>query len=164
MPSRPAFADAPVQAPASWLARLPAARAVLAAETLYDDPARSLQTEQTSRSIILSKPAREVLMKVYKPEWQCTFSVNEGVEEAASWKERIAWLLRGFADRLDSGGRTFKIDYRVTPQVSRQEVDTCLGKGFEVTQGLLTQLAHQAACEDVMRHAKAELFEEPQQR
>ncbi|CAM3821684.1 hypothetical protein VRRI112168_01730 [Vreelandella rituensis] len=102
-------------------------------------------------------------MKVYKPEWQCTFSVNEGAEESASWKERIAWRLREFADKLDSGGRTIKIDCNVSPYVSRQEVDTCLGKGFEVTQGLLTQLAHQAACEDVMRHAKADLFEEDYQ-
>jgi len=91
-------------------------------------------------------------MKVYKPEWQCTFSVNEGAEESANWKERIAWRLRGFADRLEGG-----------PQVSRDEVDTCLGKGFEVTQRLLTQLAHQQACEDVMRHAKAELYEEQHQ-
>ncbi|WP_163558001.1 hypothetical protein [Halomonas sp. NO4] len=103
-------------------------------------------------------------MKVYRPEWQCTFSVNEGAEEAASWKERIAWQLREFADRLEGGGRTLKIDCNVTPEVSRQEVDSCLGKGFEVAQGLLTQLAHQAACEDVMRDAKAELFEEHGQR
>ncbi|MDI5986481.1 hypothetical protein QLQ85_16940 [Halomonas sp. M4R5S39] len=103
-------------------------------------------------------------MKVYKPEWQCTFSVNEGVEESASWKERIAWRIRGFADRLDGGGRTIKIDCNVSPRVSRQDIDTCLGKGFEVTQGLLLQLAHQAACEVVMRHAKAELFEEEHQR
>ena len=102
-------------------------------------------------------------MKVYKPEWQCTFSVNEGAEESASWKERIAWRLRGFADRLEGGGRTIKIDYRVTPMVSSHEVDTCLGKGFEVTQRLLTQLAQQQACEDVMRHAKAELYVEDHQ-
>ncbi|WP_346796601.1 hypothetical protein R5M92_14070 [Halomonas sp. Bachu 37] len=98
-------------------------------------------------------------MKVYKPEWQCTFSVNEAAEESASWKERIAWRLRYMADKLDCSGRTIKIDCSVTPQVSRQDIDTCLGKGFEVTQSLLTQLAHQAACEDVMRHAKADLFE-----
>ncbi|PMR76429.1 hypothetical protein [Billgrantia endophytica] len=104
-------------------------------------------------------------MKVYKPEWQCTFSVNEGMEETASWKERIAWRMREFADKLDGGGRTLKIDCNVTPQLSPQDVDTCLGKGFEVTQKLLTELAHQAACEDVMLHAKAELFEEnPQYR
>ncbi|MBB3190695.1 hypothetical protein [Halomonas cerina] len=98
-------------------------------------------------------------MKVYKPEWRCTFSVNEGPEESASWKERIAWQLRGVADRLNGGGRTIKIDCNVTPEVSREEVDACLGKGFALTQSLLTQLAHQAACEDVMRDAKAELFE-----
>lgn len=103
-------------------------------------------------------------MKVYKPEWHCTFSVNEGVEESASWKERIAWRIRAFADKLDGRGRTIKIDCDVSPHVSRQDVDTCLGKGFEVTQSLLTQLAHQAACEDVMRHAKADLFEEGLQR
>jgi hypothetical protein len=118
------------------------------------------ETEQTSRSIILSKPAEEVLMKVYKPEWHCTFRVNEGVEESASWKERIAWRLRAMADKLDGGGRTIRIDYSIFPRVSRQDIDSCLGKGFEVTQSLLTQLAHQAACEDVMRDAKAELFEE----
>ena len=101
-------------------------------------------------------------MKVYKPEWQCTFSVNEGVEASAGWRERIAWHMRALADRLEGGGRTIKIDCSVTPQVSREEIDTCLGKGFAVTQSLLTQLAHQAACEDVMRDAKAELFEEQQ--
>ena len=101
-------------------------------------------------------------MKVYRPEWQCTFNVNEGVEESASFKERIAWLIRAFADKLDGSGRTITIDCNVTPQVSRQDVDTCLGKGFEVTQNLLTQFAHQAACEDVMRNAKAELFEKEQ--
>lgn len=101
-------------------------------------------------------------MKVYRPEWQCTFNVNEGVEESASFKERIAWLIRAFADKLDGSGRTITIDCNVTPQVSRQDVDICLGKGFEVTQNLLTQLAHQAACEDVMRDAKAELFEKGQ--
>ncbi|RCV90089.1 hypothetical protein [Billgrantia montanilacus] len=99
-------------------------------------------------------------MKIYKPEWQCTFSVFEGVEEASSWKERIAWRLRQLADKLDGSGRTIKIDCSVTPHVSRQDIDTCLGKGFEVTQGLLTQLAQQAACEDVMRDAKAELYKE----
>jgi hypothetical protein len=99
-------------------------------------------------------------MKVYKPEWRCTFNVNEGAEESASWKERVAWRLRSLADKLDGNGRTLKIDCSVTPAVSREDVDICLGKGFEVTQGLLTQLAHQAACEDVMRDAKADLFEE----
>lgn len=103
-------------------------------------------------------------MKVYKPEWHCTFNVNEGAEESASWKSRIAWRIRAIADKLDGGGRTLKIDCDVSPHVSREEVDTCLGKGFEVTQGLLMQLAHQAACEDVMRHAKADLFEEEYQR
>ena len=99
-------------------------------------------------------------MKVYKPEWRCTFNVNEGAEATASWKERVAWRLRGFADKLDGGGRTLKIDCNVTPEVSREDMDICLGKCFEVTQGLLTQLAHQAACEHVMRDAKSELFEE----
>ncbi|EPC03166.1 hypothetical protein L861_22925 [Litchfieldella anticariensis FP35 = DSM 16096] len=103
-------------------------------------------------------------MKVYKPEWQCTFSVNESARESASWKERIAWRIRKFADRLDGGGRTLKIDCDVSPHVSRQDIDTCLGKGFEVTHGLLTQLAHHAACEDVMRDAKAELFAGEHQR
>lgn len=103
-------------------------------------------------------------MKVYKPEWQCTFSVNEGVEESAGWKQRIAWYLREFADRLDGGGRTLKIDCNVTPEVSREDVDTCLEKGFALTQSLLTQLAQQAACEAIMRDAKAELFEEQPQR
>ncbi|MDN3523603.1 hypothetical protein [Halomonas ramblicola] len=99
-------------------------------------------------------------MKVYKPEWRCTFSVNEGADESAGWKERIAWRLREFADRLEGNGRTLKIDCDVTPEVSQEDMDTCLGKGFAVTQNLLTQLAHQAACEDIMRDAKAELFEE----
>ncbi|MGP9678093.1 hypothetical protein ACT3TC_05520 [Halomonas sp. AOP27-A1-41] len=102
-------------------------------------------------------------MKVYKPEWQCTFSVNEGAEESANWKERVAWRLRAIADRLDGVGRTLKVNCHVSPQVSQEEVDTCLGKGFEVTQQLLTQLAHQQACEDVMRNAKAELFEQNHQ-
>lgn len=25
-------------------------------------------------------------MKVYKPEWRCTFSVNEGADDTAGWK------------------------------------------------------------------------------
>ncbi len=102
-------------------------------------------------------------MRVYKPEWQCTFSVSEGFEGKTGWRERLAWHIRSLADKLDGNGRTIKIDYEVTPTVSREEVDTCLGKGFAVTQSLLTQLAHQAACENVMREAKAELYEEDPQ-
>ncbi|MGR2738099.1 hypothetical protein ACUY1T_06565 [Billgrantia sp. Q4P2] len=103
-------------------------------------------------------------MRVYKPEWRCTFSVNEGTEETSGWRGRFAWFIRSLADKLDGSGRTIKIDYDVTPHLSREDVDTCLGKGFAVTHSLLTQLAHQAACEDVMREAKAELFEEHPQR
>lgn len=98
-------------------------------------------------------------MRVYQPKWRCTFNVNEGVEESANWKTRLAWRIRELADKLDGSGRTIKIDYNVTPAVSREDVDSCLGKGFAVTQSLLTQLAQQAACEDVMRDAKSELFE-----
>ena len=45
-------------------------------------------------------------MRVYKPEWQCTFSVNEGSETTSSWRERLAWFIRGLADRVDGNGRT----------------------------------------------------------
>ena len=103
-------------------------------------------------------------MKVYKPEWRCTLDVTEGPDPTARWKTRLAWRLRALADRFDGGSRTMKIDCNVAPALTREEVDTCLGKGFEVAQGLLTQLAHQAACEDVMRHAKADLFKEDYQR
>lgn len=103
-------------------------------------------------------------MRVYKPEWQCTFSVNERSDTAAGWRERLAWFIRGLADRVDGNGRTLKIAYDVTPTISREEVDTCLGKGFAVSQSLMLQLAHQAACEDVMREAKAELFAQPPER
>ncbi|NLC20829.1 MAG: hypothetical protein GX771_02830 [Halomonadaceae bacterium] len=103
-------------------------------------------------------------MRVYKPEWQCTFSVNEGSETTSSWRERLAWFIRGLADRVDGNGRTLKVAYEVTPALSREEVDTCLGKGFAVSQSLMTQLAHQAACEDVMREAKAELYAQQPQR
>ncbi|WP_043528203.1 hypothetical protein [Litchfieldella xinjiangensis] len=103
-------------------------------------------------------------MKVYKPEWRCTFNVSEDAEESASWKARLAWRLRKFADRMDGDSRTFKLECNLTPEISQQDFSTCLGKGFEVTHSLLTQLAHQAACEDVMRDAKAELYEEGEQR
>lgn len=99
-------------------------------------------------------------MKVYKPEWRCMLSVTEGAESSTRWLTRLAWRLRRLADRLDGGGRTIRLDCRVTPELSREDVDDCLGKGFVVAQGLLTELAQQAACEDVMRDAKAELFDE----
>ncbi len=99
-------------------------------------------------------------MKVYKPEWRCTLSVTEGAETSAGWKTRLAWRLRRMADRLEGGGRTIRLDCQTTPVVSREDVDDCLGKGFLMAQGLLTELTRQAACEDVMRDAKAELFDE----
>ncbi|KAA0011938.1 hypothetical protein F0A17_11600 [Billgrantia pellis] len=99
-------------------------------------------------------------MRVYRPEWHCTFTVNEGAGREASWRDRFAWRLRRFADRLDGKGRTVSIECHVEPEVSRQDIDTCLVKGFEVTHTLLNQLAQQAACEDVMRDAKSELFEQ----
>lgn len=99
-------------------------------------------------------------MKVYKPEWRCTLSVTEGAEASASWKTRLAWRLRRLADRLDDGGRTIKLDCHTEPRVAREDVDDCLGKGFLMAQELLTELTQQAACEDIMRDAKAELFEQ----
>ncbi|MGQ7246608.1 hypothetical protein ACUN9Y_04640 [Halomonas sp. V046] len=99
-------------------------------------------------------------MKVYKPEWQCTLSVTEGAERSASWKERLAWQLRDLAGRLDGSSRTLTLDLSVTPAIGHEDVNTCLGKGFAVSQSLMTQLAQQAACEDVMRDAKADLYDE----
>ncbi|QFT86160.1 hypothetical protein FIU88_14435 [Halomonas sp. THAF12] len=98
-------------------------------------------------------------MKVYKPEWRCTLSVTEGAEASASWKTRLAWRLRRLADRLDGGGRTIRLHCHTEPTVAREDIDDCLGKGFLLAQGLLTELTQQAACEDIMRDAKAELFE-----
>ncbi|MDT8894736.1 hypothetical protein RSO41_08695 [Halomonas sp. I1] len=99
-------------------------------------------------------------MKVYKPEWRCTLSVTEGAEASDNWKTRLAWRLRQLADRLDGGGRTIKLDCYTEPRISREDVDDCLGKGFIISQELLTELTQQAACEDIMRNAKAELFEQ----
>ena len=50
--------------------------------------------------------SKEVHMKVYKPQWQCTLNVTEGAEQTASWKNRLAWQLRQMADRLEGGRRT----------------------------------------------------------
>lgn len=98
-------------------------------------------------------------MKVYQPTWQCTFSVSDNATESASWKERVAWQLRKLADRMEGRGRSVTIDCAVSPALDRDDIDTCLGKGFELTQQLITQLAQQQACENVMRHAKAELYD-----
>lgn len=99
-------------------------------------------------------------MKIYKPEWHCAFTVNEAAGESSSWRERLAWRMRHWADKLDGKGRTVSIECNVEPEVAPQEIDNCLVKGFEVTHSLLNQLAQQAACEDVMRDAKAELYEQ----
>ena len=101
-------------------------------------------------------------MKVYKPEWRCTLDVTEGPDPTARWKTRLAWRLRALADRFDGGSRTMKIDCNVTPALTREEVDTCLGKGFALSQNLMLQLANHSACEDILRDAKAELYEEEQ--
>lgn len=98
-------------------------------------------------------------MKIYKPEWHCNFTVNEAPGAVSSWRERLAWRLRRWADRFDGKGRTVTIECHIEPEVTAEEIDTCLVKGFEVTHSLLNQLAQQAACEDVMRDAKAELFD-----
>lgn len=99
-------------------------------------------------------------MKIYRPEWRCNFTVNEAAGATASWRERLAWRMRRWADRLDGKGRTVTIECNIEPEVTTEEIDTCLIKGFEVTHSLLNQLAQQAACEDVMRDAKSELFEQ----
>ncbi|MBN8411717.1 hypothetical protein ACSEE7_15005 [Halomonas cupida] len=98
-------------------------------------------------------------MKVYKPQWQCTLDVTEGVETTASWKHRLAWQLRHLADRLEGGKRTLTLDVDVRPGIPREDVDRCLGKGFALSQTLMTELAQHAACENIMRDAKAELYE-----
>ncbi|WP_342586421.1 hypothetical protein [Halomonas sp. S2151] len=103
--------------------------------------------------------SKEVHMKVYKPQWQCTLNVTEGAEQTASWKNRLAWQLRQMADRLEGGRRTLILDVDVQPSIAKDDVDRCLGKGFALSQTLMTELAQQAACEDIMRDAKAELYE-----
>ncbi|WP_158772666.1 hypothetical protein [Cobetia sp. L2A1] len=101
-------------------------------------------------------------MKVYKPEWQCTLDVTEGPDSTDRWLTKFAWKLRALADRVDGGSRTMKIDCNVTPALSSDEIDTCLGKGFALSQNLMMQLANHGACEDVLRYAKAELYAEEQ--
>ena len=106
-----------------------------------------------------SQPEQEVLMNIDKPEWRCTLTVNEAANVTSSWRERLAWRVRRWADRLDGKGRTVTLVYDIEPAVTAEEIDSCLVKGFELTHALLNQLARQAACEDVMRNAKAEFFE-----
>src|SRR5699024_2098752 len=77
----------------------------------------------------------------------------------SSWRERLAWRIRRWADRLDGKGRTVTLVYDIEPAVTAEEIDSCLVKGVGLTHALLNQLARQAACEDVMRDAKAEVFE-----
>ena len=98
-------------------------------------------------------------MNIDKPEWRCTLTVNETANVASSWRERLAWRVRRWADRLDGKGRTVTLEYDIEPAVTPEEIDSCLVKGFELTHALLNQLARQAACEDVMRNVKAEFFE-----
>ncbi|ALM51477.1 hypothetical protein [Halomonas huangheensis] len=98
-------------------------------------------------------------MKVYRPQWRCTLNVSESAPSTARWQERLAWYLRSLADRLDGNTRTLALALNVQPDLSRDEIDTCLAKGFTLSQGLMTTLAQQAACEDVMREAKSELFD-----
>ncbi|QEM82988.1 hypothetical protein [Halomonas binhaiensis] len=98
-------------------------------------------------------------MKVYKAEWQCTLNVTEGVDASAGWRYRLAWYLRNIAERIDGAQRTLTLDLNVCPEIESGEVDTCLGKGFAVSQQLLMELAQHAACESAMRDTKAELFD-----
>jgi len=51
-------------------------------------------------------------MNIDKPEWRCTLTVNEAANVTSSWRERLAWRVRRWADRLDGKGRT------VTPRQS----------------------------------------------
>lgn len=98
-------------------------------------------------------------MKVYRPQWRCTLSISARALASARWSERLAWWLRGLANRLDGSTCTLAVALNVRPALSPDDIDTCLAKGFALSQGLMTSLAQQAACESVLREVRSELFD-----
>lgn len=98
-------------------------------------------------------------MKTYRPQWRCTLSISTNALSSAPWSDRLAWWLRSLADRLDGNTCTLAVALNVRPTLSDDDIDNCMAKGFALSQGLMTSLAQQAACEDVLREARSELFD-----
>lgn len=73
-------------------------------------------------------------------------------------RSKIAWWLRSMADKLD-GGRSLRIKCHSTPQLPASDVSACIEQGFHHANRMLTNLAHQEACEQALKEKYTELFD-----
>lgn len=90
--------------------------------------------------------------------WKHRIEASGQYRHGTGIRSRFAWWLRQLADNIDRG-RSVRFYHETTPALPEADVSACITRGIEHTNRLLGNLAHQAACEQAMLKANAELYE-----
>ncbi|MGS2743881.1 hypothetical protein ACU6TU_09815 [Halomonas sp. LS-001] len=91
--------------------------------------------------------------------WGAKVVVRDAAPHKPTLKQRLAWFLRKKADKLDDG-ISLSLQYHTLPMISKEVAVECLHTGFTHSRFLMESMAHQAACEDLMKDRSPELFKE----
>lgn len=90
-------------------------------------------------------------------QWRHRIEVVSRSRPRAGVRSWNAWRLRSLANRLDHS-TTLSLRILSSHPIPQDEVRACLKQGIEQANALLTELAHQAACEQAMKTHFPELF------
>lgn len=76
----------------------------------------------------------------------------------ADWRDRLAWLFRRWADRLDNG-QSIRVEVDTQPWIGTHEAAKCIERGMELSGRLIGEAAKAKAVEELMHTHCAQLYE-----
>lgn len=83
-------------------------------------------------------------------EWRHRLQAEDHYKSGAGVRARLAWWMRGLADKLD-GGRTVRLQIDTMPTLPPADVSACISRGLSHANRLLGDFTHQAACEEALK-------------
>ena len=97
------------------------------------------------------------MSKYIEIKWRHKMKATSSHFPEDGWRSALAWWLRKTGDLLD-GGQSVRLKVTTRPRLETDVVGSCVMRGLRHADLLIGEMAHQKACEEVMREANPELY------
>ena len=89
------------------------------------------------------------------------YSFRQAPQKTNCWKERLAWMLRRIADRLDRKD-SFAFKFNSNPQLTLHYRNRCIERGMEVALALMAESVRYESIDHHLQEKYPELWQGPE--